>query len=322
MQQALADESGRLVLELHRALSEIDPARWHAGAADAARLKLRAIEAKVAHLTSQSWPEKSAALRVKLAEVGAALAERLPREDITAANARARWMAFRKSMTPSYEALQATLHQLEIHVPSLRPTNHRRSLFHVLNAAVCMGILYAVPDPAWAIAISGPLVLWAWTMEIGRRWSERWNAVLMRAFAPIAHPHEWRRVNSATWYLTAIFSLSLTQAPLPCAVGLAVLGVGDPIAAFVGRRWGRIPLVHGRTLEGTLAFFAAASLFGVGAAFLFAPGIALGAALAIACAAGAAGALAELLSLRVDDNLSIPLVASGAAALVTWGLGL
>lgn len=321
MQQALTDESGRLVIELHRALSEIDPARWHAGAADAARLKLRAIEQKVAHLTSLTWPEKTAALRAKLAEAGAALAERLPHEDVTAANARAHWMAFRRSMTPSYEALQTTLRQLEIHVPSLRPTNHRRSFFHVLSALTCIGILYAVPEPAWAIGIAAPFVLWAWTMEVGRRWSERWNEILMKWFAPIAHPHEYRRVNSATWYLTAIFALSLTQAPLPCAVGLAVLGVGDPVAGFIGRRWGRLRLIHGRTLEGTLAFFASATVAGVAAAYAFLPSIGLGAALAIAAAGAVVGALAELLSLRVDDNLSIPLTASGAAALAAWAVG-
>lgn len=321
MQHALADESGRLVIELHRALSEIDTARWHAGAADAARLKLRAIEVKVAHLTSLTWPEKTAALRAKLADAGAALAERLPGEDITAANARARWIAFRKSMTPSYEALQTTLRQLEIHVPSLRPTNHRRSFFHVLSAVSCIGILWAVPEPAWAIAIAIPFLIWAWTMEIGRRCSDRWNDIIMKWFAPVAHPHEYRRVNSATWYLTAIFALSLTQAPLPCAVGLAVLGVGDPVAGFIGRRWGRLRLLHGRTLEGTLAFFGSATLAGVATAYAFLPTIGLGAAVAVATAGALVGALAELFSLRVDDNLSIPLSASGAAALAAWAVG-
>ena len=45
-------------------------------------------------------------------------------------------------------------------------------------------------------------------------------------------------------------------------------------------------------------------------------------ALAVAIAAAGAGAIAELFSGRVDDNIAVPLTSAGAAALVMLGNGL
>lgn len=306
------DESSRLALDLHGALSEIDPARWHEGAADAMRARLAAIRERAAALIEERWPERAAPLRARLAELGERLAMDVPvAGDV--ASGQTGWMAFRQSMVPSYEALHAALRALEIHVPSLRPTNYKRNVVHVLSAMVALSILYVVPETWWTIAITTPLVLWAWSAETLRRVSPRVNAALMRVFDPIAHPHEHRRVNSATWYSSALFLLSLVQAPLPSAVGLAVLGLGDPAAALVGRRFGRVRLMHGRTLEGALAFVAAGMLGGTLVALAFAPALPLFAIFAIAGAGAIAGAVAELVSLRIDDNLSVPLCAAAAA---------
>jgi dolichol kinase len=143
----------------------------------------------------------------------------------------------------------------------------------------------------------------------------------MRILGPIAHPHEHRRVNSATWYCTALALLALAFDPVPSAIGLAALGVGDPLAAIVGRRFGRVKLMHGRSLEGTLSFALAATLAGTLAAKLFAPDLAWSLALLVAAAGGLAGALAELLSLHIDDNFSVPMVGAGAATVVASLLG-
>jgi dolichol kinase len=147
------------------------------------------------------------------------------------------------------------------------------------------------------------------------------NEKVMKVFAPIAHPYEHHRINSATWYVTAIMLLALTMSPLICAIGLAVLGVGDPAAGYVGRRFGRIKIMHGRTVEGGLGFLGAAIPAALVAAYLFAPTLPFGTLLALAATAALAGAVAEIVSLRVDDNLSVGLVATGAAALMALALG-
>ena len=54
------------------------------------------------------------------------------------------------------------------------------------------------------IVIAGVACVLAWAMEISRRRSQRINEAILRVLSPIAHPHEVRRVNSATWYTTAL----------------------------------------------------------------------------------------------------------------------
>ena len=316
---ALTDESGRLVIELHTTLSDIDPARWNAGAADSMRGKLRAIQARAAELMAARWPANGGRLRDGLSDLERQLSIEIPDEEATAATSAQRWMAFKNSMAPSYEALRASLGALEIHVPSLRPTNYKRNVLHVFSALLSMSILWVVSE-WWAIGIACSVCVAAWTAELLRRRSTWVNSKIMAVLHPVAHPHEFRRVNSATWYCTALAILSLTREPLTAAIGLAVLGFGDPAAALIGRRFGRTKLVHGRTLEGTVAFFVAASLGAFAVAFAFDPSIAWTTALLFALAGALTGAVAELFSLRIDDNLSVALAGACGAMLVSYAM--
>jgi len=96
--------------------------------------------------------------------------------------------------------------------------------------------------------------------------------------------------------------------------GCAVLAFADPIAAAVGTRFGQRrlrPLAHGRTLEGSLAFFVVASI----AIACVAAGRTDGVTpwrLAVGCAA--VGAAVEALSPPGWDNLGIPVAVAAAYA--------
>lgn len=312
-----ADESGRLMVELHWALLEIDPARWRKDAAARVRGKLADIQRRLTELTARDDVD---GLRAPLCQLGSSLAS-APSEEASDGSLRARWMAFRRGLVPSYEAMQGALKQHDVHVPSLRPTNVKRGMFHMSSALTALAVLWLVPHPAWAMAVGYPLALIAWTLEIVRRKWPGFNTTIMRFFAPLAHPHEYRRINSGTWYLTAIALLSTTSAPVPCAVGVAVLGFGDPAAAIIGRKIGRVRLLHGRTLEGSLAFLLVGTIAGALAAFFFAPGLSIPLALTLGASGALAGATMELLSMRIDDNLSVALAASGVAAIACALLG-
>jgi phytol kinase len=104
----------------------------------------------------------------------------------------------------------------------------------------------------------------------------------------------------------------------PIVAGCLALALADPVAAWVGRRYGQRrlrPLALHRTLEGSMAFFVVAALTTAFiAARLGVPGVAGEGVpvlrLAIGCAA--AGALAEAFAPPGWDNALIP-VAVGAA---------
>lgn len=199
-----------------------------------------------------------------------------------------------------------------------RPTNVPRTVFHVGSGAVALFFLRVLPSREWLMVASALFAASAWTCEISRRMSPRINERLMRLFGPVAHPHEWREVNSATWYATALFIMSLVV-PLPAAeLGVLVLAVADPTAGFVGRRFGRYRLASGRSIEGALGFAISGTLAAF--AWLTITGSEPHATrLVLALVAGFIGAAIELLVSKVDDNLAIPLFTSlavAAAALV------
>jgi dolichol kinase len=82
------------------------------------------------------------------------------------------------------------------------------------------------------------------------------------------------------------------------------MALGDPAAAVVGGKYGRRKLGKG-SLEGSITFAMVA--FGVQALFFPWP---------IAAAAALVTAAVESLPWPVDDNFSLPLVASGVVTLL------
>ncbi|MBK7861220.1 MAG: hypothetical protein IPJ65_21945 [Archangiaceae bacterium] len=261
-----------LVLELHAVLSEIDPVRWRDDAAAALRGRLVELNQRLRQ-------------RERLAALAGTLEQQLPADDAT----RTRWLKFKSALQPAYESMATTLRAESIHVPSLRPTNWARSVFHVAGALVSIGLIRLFDGQPWMLF--GAAMLYAgtfWTLEVLRRKSATMNQALLKFFKHIVHTHESVRVNSSTWYATALVLLTLTHSPKLCLVAVAVLGVGDPVAAFIGRRFGRIKLIHGRSLEGSLAFWVSGSAFAFALLRLFHPELALGPALAVAAAAAAA----------------------------------
>ena len=169
MTPALTQESRQVAVDLHRALSDIDPARWRTEAADGLRAKLQHVQAQLSSLTEQRWPDRGHALRERLLEMRQSLARQLPTEDGTKAHAKRQWLAFRHAVLPAYERLQLSLRELEIHVPTLRPTNARRSTLHDLGGLSAIAILWMTRDNGMAIAVALPLALFGWTLEITRR---------------------------------------------------------------------------------------------------------------------------------------------------------
>jgi dolichol kinase len=139
------------------------------------------------------------------------------------------------------------------------------------------------------------------------------NRLLVRA-------EEQVREAAMTPYAIAVL-LTILTVPKPAAlIAIYTLAIADPLAAVVGIRFGRRPLARNRTLEGSATFFAvtlavAATVLVQAAA---APALPVaGAAVLIALGA----ALCELLPLRIDDNLTIPLTVGFGTWIVTWAFG-
>lgn len=230
------------------------------------------------------------------------------------------FIAFRTAASPRYEAFVARLRAMRVEAPSLRPRNIARSGFHMASALVAVLCITLAP---WVVvqAIAASFFAFSWTLEIGRRYSAFLRGLSMKLFGRFIHPHEHVRVNSATWYASALLLIAFAFSPVACALGVAALGFGDPSAAWVGRRWGRTRLRAARSLQGTLAFVAVTFVVSSLLLFLAHSDLSLGLKLTLAAVASVTGAVAELFSGRVDDNFAIPTVVAAATTLALALLG-
>jgi dolichol kinase len=242
----------------------------------------------------------------------------------------------RETMTRScaqhYEALARLIRSMGrdegIELPVLKPRNYARNVFHVCNGLMSATLYTIFPKLSTMLWIAYAYTGWLVSLELLRRSSPRINAFLVnRVFGAIARPVEAHRINSATWYGVAIILMLYLFPPVACIAAVLILGVGDPAAANIGRRWGRHKLIGGKSLEGSLGFVAVAAVCCT--VFLVAtshPAIQRGAfgptlrAAALLSLVGAiAGSVTELLSTRIEDNFSIPLVTAAAVtACLAW----
>lgn len=110
-------------------------------------------------------------------------------------------------------------------------------------------------------------------------------------------------------YLALGVLITFTALPQPANyVGVAVVALGDGSASIVGRAYGRHRIPYtGKSLEGSLAFFATAMLGSI----LFVQPL-------IAFMASLVGVAVEQVPLPINDNLTIPLL-TGVAVLIAMG---
>lgn len=139
---------------------------------------------------------------------------------------------------------------------------------------------------------------------------------LKRIFMPILRADEAKpgfHLSGASYTVIAALLMTLLFPQSVAVTVLVIMLVADAVAALVGRKWGTVPLLCGKTVQGSLSFLVSA-LVCVGLLNGL-PGQPHGYLLA-GIAAACATTLTELFAdkLRVDDNLSIPVL----SGIVMW----
>lgn len=231
-----------------------------------------------------------------------------------------RWRSIYGGLARAYEQLTGSLRRTpgyERHsFKSLRKKNFVRNLFHMTSGVIAALTYHFFLARTEALILLGVIAGSAALLEIWRRFDPRANDVLMRfpLFSHSARPHEFGRVNSSTYYVFGLLIATAAFPKLAVEIAALTLALADPIASNIGRRYGRHKIMLGKTLEGSLAFWATS--FVVGGLYLaqLYPAIPVSHAVLLAAVAGAAGAITELVSTALDDNLTIPVSVGAAVA--------
>ena len=141
------------------------------------------------------------------------------------------------------------------------------------------------------------------------------NVRILALLGAFFKPREKRSPTAATYLALASLLVLFLFGREIAALALLFTALGDPAAGIVGTRYGRLRIrvlgrrLGGKSVEGTLAFFAAGTAVALG---LWAAGVYGTLWPALAGAAGAA--LVEFLPIPVEDNVTVPL----ASAAVMW----
>lgn len=330
MVPSLVFETKSFAIELHSLLKDLDPVRWQRAKTQAFKERVLRLEQEVFRLYGEMQHRSTelvakmhqkyttSALRDKLHRVGELLTE-LKHTHGSEALSPTSLKVLRPKLETAYQELSLSMEAYAIQIPQLRPTNYMRSLFHIMNALVTLFCIQWFGSPETLTMIAVCFALFCWSMESLKQLSRRVKKKIMAFFSPVAHAHEHNKVNSATWYATGLVFLSLPQNPLLATIGVMVLGLADPAAALVGRRFGRTPLVGNRSLEGSLSFFVVGVLITCALMFWLNPLGQWWQNLAVGAFAGFSGAIGELMGSYPDDNMTIPL-ASAAGAWLAFAL--
>lgn len=316
-------------VELHAFLDTL-PAALKSGRLGEAQKRCETLLSSIPNVDpSARWAQAVTRMQQSLGELSAALArereswsrERDPAVETRAQQARAYVLSRYEEAMRAYEQWVSSWRQERVaraEAPtSLAPLIGARTIFHMAMASLAILLYSTVLTRFTATVVLLALLAVFGTLEISRRFSERWNQFLCRVvFGPIARPRELYKTNSATWYLLALCIVVPLFSREAVVSGLVVLGFGDPAAAWIGKRWGNRKLYRNKSYAGTLGFVLASLFVGTMVLFVSASPVALSLRFAALSCAAIAGAGAELLTTRLDDNFTVPVAAVLAASLL------
>ena len=189
-----------------------------------------------------------------------------------------------------------------LYEPPVAPVIWPRRLFHLLlGSTLPIGILLLPIDLSEWLLIAASMA--AVLAEVLRGLLQSVNDWMVRRLPFFKASERWQITGATYMWLSATFLVFVFDKDI-AVLALLFLSVGDPVAALIGVRDHRARL-FGKSLVGSAAFASAASVAGVLVAshpdVMLVWWILPGAIVA---------ALAELLPLKVDDNVTVPIAAA------------
>jgi dolichol kinase len=184
--------------------------------------------------------------------------------------------------------------------------NYARKFWHLAGGGVVILFLeYYHPSKLPAVYVLLFAVVSLAVIDLLRYTTSWGNRMFWEYLGFLTSEKEKRGPTTSLYYSASLLLSVLIFAP-PAAVGAILsLAVGDPVAAIVGRRFGKIRL-GGKSIEGAVAN-AVVTFFLIR---IFVPSS------LIAAVGAVAGAAIEVVPLPlVDDNITVPLAAGGAMTL-------
>jgi dolichol kinase len=192
--------------------------------------------------------------------------------------------------------------------PGERMNQIGRKLYHVLGGVGLLSLYYMLGRDR-ALVVYGIFFVTALGLDIIRLTMPAVNRFIFTRFKSFVRTNEEHKLTGTPPYILGIGLSLYAYSPEVATAAICFLAFGDVAATAIGERYGATK-IGDKSLEGTFAFIVAAAASGF---LLTAMGIHLLTWVMLLGVLVAAGA--ELLTLPVNDNLLIPIVAGGVMEL-------
>ena len=191
-----------------------------------------------------------------------------------------------------------------------------RKFFHLFGGLGLLS-LYWLLGRRNALIGYGLIALMVLAFEITRFKVYAFQRFIQAWFGSFIRENEGNKLTGMIPYVLGV-GLTLFLYPVGIAsAAIVFLACGDVMATTVGEHFGKTKIVGGKSLEGTLAFFAAA----VGSGVLLSL-TALPLPFGLMLAGAAVATAVEVLPLPLNDNLTIPVISGGVMELIARTAGL
>ncbi len=191
-------------------------------------------------------------------------------------------------------------------LPDRKHLHLARKIWHAVGVTFMLVFYVFAPIHISQITIFAVMLI-AVPLDMIRVRAPRWNRVFIKLFRPIMRDSEVQRLAGTSALITGVSILVWAFPREVVILSLAFLGWADPIASYIGIKYGRRKIFKHKSFEGCAAAFFVCFVFslffliftyGFQFSFIF-----------ISLLAGLVGALAEGIPIaNVDDNLSMPLL--------------
>ncbi len=187
-----------------------------------------------------------------------------------------------------------------------------RKIIHILNVVVPLIHIYLIEDRMDMLIFLSLMVVFCFFIEVVRtqyfflsKFFKKYLYFMMR------NSEKKGEITGATWvFAGSLITIILVPKPF-CIIALFFLAIGDTFAALVGMNYPFLKIGR-KTLSGSIACFVTCCIIGV----LFSFGLKT----TIIIFGALIATLTELLSRKINDNLSIPIFSGISMYLINIAL--
>lgn len=183
-----------------------------------------------------------------------------------------------------------------------------RKIWHLTTVSMMFFIFEAASYQVSTVLLAIGFALFI-SVDFLRQKSERLNQFSVTLMGPLMRDQELKGIAGTTYLLTGVLLIVLIFPKPIVSLSILFLAFADPIASYVGIRYGKDKILGGKTIQGFLAAFVVCLVLAF--IYLNSSGLSLSRHLVVSIIAGLIGAFAELLPIaKLDDNLTMPVLSA------------